>query len=890
MQATQAANIVQTVSTTCPYCGVGCGLQAAVGLNGAVAIAGDPSHPANYGRLCSKGSALPETVGLDGRLLYPEIAGRRVGWNEALDAVADNFRCIINTHGPDAVAFYVSGQLLTEDYYVANKMMKGFIGSANIDTNSRLCMASSVAGHKRAFGSDTVPGCYEDLELAELIVLTGSNTAWCHPVVYQRIARAKEQNKKLKIVVVDPRRTATCDIADLHLALKPGTDVTLFNGLLDFLRREDGADYAFIENHTEGFAAAIKTAKDTAASIPAVAQSCGLDPDDVARFYQMFLRTEKTVTLYSQGVNQSSSGTDKVNSIINCHLLTGRIGKPGMGPFSITGQPNAMGGREVGGLANQLAAHMEFGNEAHVDTVRAFWHAPKLATQPGLKAVDMFSAIGDGKIKAVWIMATNPAVSLPDAGRVREALDRCEFVVVSDCMRDTDTTRYADVLLPAAAWGEKEGTVTNSERRISRQRAFLPSPGEAQPDWWIVTQVARRMGYADQFGYQSAADVFREHARLSGYRNNSTRDFDISALANISDAQYDELTPLQWPVTADTASGTARMFTDRRYFTPNGRARFIATDPRPPANRPDAQYPLILNTGRLRDQWHTMTRTGKSPRLAAHKVESFVEVHPDDAKQHDVKDGALARITSRWGDMLARVVVTEDQQRGCVFVPLHWSDQYARHGTVDALVNPATDPVSGQPESKHTPVAIETWQAAWYGFALSRRRLAFDDAAYGTVAIGKQFWRYELAGDNRPDDFARWVRSHLCAKDEKIEWIDYLDKPAGRYRGARLINGRIESCIFISNSFELPPRTWLAELFVKNELTPQERASLLAGKPAKGMKDAGRIICACFGVGENTIKETIAAEKLRTVEDIGQCLKAGTNCGSCIPELKSLLA
>ncbi|TIX01361.1 MAG: nitrate reductase, partial [Mesorhizobium sp.] len=481
------------VRTTCPYCGVGCGVLAKVAADGQVSVRGDPDHPANFGRLCSKGSALAETIDLDGRLLHPEIHGRRAGWDEALDLVASTFSQTIAEHGPDAVAFYVSGQLLTEDYYVANKLMKGFVGSANIDTNSRLCMASSVAGHRRAFGSDTVPGTYEDLELADLIVLVGSNLAWCHPVLYQRIAAAREKRPEMKIVLVDPRRTMTSDIADMHLAIAPDGDVALFTGLLAYLGLHNAIDRAYITTHTTGFGQALFAA--SALDLAGVATATGLSEDELGRFYSLFAATAKTVTVYSQGVNQSSSGTDKVNAIINCHLATGRIGKPGAGPFSVTGQPNAMGGREVGGMANMLAAHMEIENPEHRDRVQRFWNAPDVAQKPGLKAVEMFQALADGRIKALWIMATNPVDSMPDADAVEAAIKACPFVVVSDVLAQTDTVRHAHVRLPAAAWGEKDGTVTNSERRISRQRTFLELPGEALPDWRIIAEVGKRMGF-----------------------------------------------------------------------------------------------------------------------------------------------------------------------------------------------------------------------------------------------------------------------------------------------------------------------------------------------------------------------------------------------------------
>ena len=472
------------VRTTCAYCGVGCGIRATVTSDRQVKIEGDTDHPANRGRLCSKGTHLGETVGLEGRLLHPMIGDKRVGWDKALDLVARRFKETIAKHGPDSVAFYVSGQLLTEDYYVANKLMKGFIGSGNIDTNSRLCMSSAVAGHIRAFGEDVVPASYDDLDQADLVVLVGSNTAWCHPIVYQRIMAARAA-RGTKLVVIDPRRTETCEDADLHLAIRPGSDVALMNGLLAYCRQEGLLDDAFLAAHVAmpgDFWEAIETDSD----LWSVAKTCDIAPVDLKQFYDLFAAHPRTVTLFSQGINQALRGTDQVNAIINVHLATGRIGKPGAAPFSITGQPNAMGGREVGGLASTLAAHMDFAPD-NVARVGRFWSAPSMATKPGLKAVDLFRAVGEGRIKALWVMATNPDVSMPDAGRVREALAACPFVVVSDVIADTDTGRFAHVRLQETGWAEKDGTVTNSERRISRQRGLLPAPGEARPDWWIVS-------------------------------------------------------------------------------------------------------------------------------------------------------------------------------------------------------------------------------------------------------------------------------------------------------------------------------------------------------------------------------------------------------------------
>ena len=558
------AKKLETVKTTCPYCGVGCGVLATPQADGSVAIKGDPDHPANFGRLCSKGSALGETLSLDDRLLHPEIDGKKSSWDAALDLVADRFSSAVSDHGPDSVAFYVSGQILTEDYYVANKLMKGFIGSANIDTNSRLCMASSVAGHRRAFGADTVPGTYEDLEQADLVVLVGSNLAWCHPVLFQRLEAAKAANPAMRVVVVDPRQTATCAIADLHLALKPDADVALFNGLLAFLVESFSTNDRYINNFTEGFEEAIQQAGPC--EIGRIAEETGLSRQDIALFFKMVAGTEKTVTVYSQGVNQSVVGTDKVNAIINTHLATGRIGRPGMGPFSATGQPNAMGGREVGGLANMLAGHMALENPEHREIVQEFWKSPVIADTQGLKAVDLFQAVREGKIKALWIMATSPVDSLPDADAVAEALKACPFVVVSDVTRSADTVAYADVLLPAAAWGEKDGTVTNSERRISRQRQFLAHPGDVRADWWQIAKVARKMGFDEAFAYRNPSEIFKEHAALSGFRNGGCRDFDISAYQDLAEGAYQSLTPFQWPRAAGARSGETRFFADGGFF------------------------------------------------------------------------------------------------------------------------------------------------------------------------------------------------------------------------------------------------------------------------------------------------------------------------------------
>ena len=903
------ATLSTSTQTTCPYCGVGCGVRASLQADGQLGIAGDETHPANLGRLCVKGSALGETLGLDGRLLYPKVREhadgdvlQRVSWDQALGRVADGFRQIIEKHGPDAVALYVSGQFLTEDYYVANKLMKGYIGSANIDTNSRLCMSSAVAGHKRAFGGDLVPVCYDDLELADLIVLVGSNTAWCHPIPFQRICRIKEARPEIKIVVIDPRRTATCESADLHLPIKAGTDVWLFNGLLNFLADQGKTDQAFVESHTQGLADALATAQVDARDPREVARICKLDLDDLLTFYRLFAATGKVITAFSQGVNQSSAGTDKVNSIINCHLLTGRIGRLGAGPFSITGQPNAMGGREVGGLANMLAAHLELHEPAHRELVQRFWDSPAIADRPGLKAVELFEAIEAGRIKAVWIMATNPVVSLPNSEQVKRALSRCELVVVSDIVEQTDTNALAHILLPALGWGEKDGTVTNSERRISRQRAFLTAPGEARADWRIICDVARRMGYAG-FEFAGPREIFDEHARLSAFGNTGAtktdgmaatamvpRIFNLGGLTDLSQAQFDTLQPVQWPVTVDHPCGTARLFADQHYAHPDGRARFIATPPRMPVNSTDHDYPLTLNTGRVRDQWHSMTRTGKSAKLADHVPEAFVDMHPQDALICGVRAGSLARVSTRWGAMVARVQHGAGIPRGSIFAPIHWSGPFGSDARVGALVNPVVDPISGEPEFKHTPVRVEEFNVSWYGFVLSRHTLALNEILHWTRIQGREFVRYEMAGRIPIEDHSAWARRFSGVEDAQADWLEYEDASAGVYRAVHLVDDRIESCIFISPRPDLPSRTWLASLFVKDRLDEVDRVGVLIGQPIEKGADVGPTVCSCFGVGRNTICDAIRQQGLTTQMQVTACLKAGGNCGSCVPEIKRILA
>jgi assimilatory nitrate reductase catalytic subunit len=873
------------IRTTCPYCGVGCGVLATPDGLGGAAIAGDPDHPANFGRLCVKGTALGETLSLEGRLLHPEIGGRLVSWDEALDAVADSIGDALADHGPQSVALYVSGQLLTEDYYVANKLMKGFIGSPNLDTNSRLCMASSVAGHRRGFGADAVPGCYEDLELADLVVLVGSNLAWCHPVLYGRLEDARAK-RGTRVVLIDPRRTASCVAADLHLPLLPGSDATLLNGLLVELDRRGLVDRVAVAARVGGLRTALAVARQTAPDATTVAATCGLDPADVARFFDLFARHERVVTAFSQGVNQSSSGTDKVNAILNLHLATGRIGRPGMGPFSLTGQPNAMGGREVGALANQLAAHMDYDDPEAVDRVRRFWRAPSIAQGPGPKAVELFERVVAGDIRVLWIIATNPAVSLPHSNRVRRALERCPHVIVSDAMRWSDTVARAHIRLPALAWGEKDGTVTNSERRISRQRAFLPQPGEARPDWWILSQVARRLGFGAEFGYRGPADIFREHAALSGFENDGKRVFDLSAMASIDEAAYAAMAPVQWPVTRALPRGTARLFGDGRFATADGRAQLVPVVPRPPAYRTNPDFPVLLLTGRERDHWHTLNRTSKSPRLALREPEPRLAVHPEDAHRLGLAEGGLARIESRWGSMLARVRLSLDQSRGTAFAPMHWNDQFAADARVNAVAHPAVDEISGQPELKHIPVRLTAVPHQWEAIALLRARPAGASVPYWVLAPADGHWRLIAAGPGDPAAAFDALAGTLPPGARLI-----LRDPAGvHFRLALIAEARLQAWIHVGPPGASPETQWVASLFTQETIAPYERWALLAGHAGPLGLPEGPIVCACHGVGRARIIRTIREHRLADVGGIGRALGAGRGCGTCVPELRALVA
>ncbi|MET0545572.1 MAG: molybdopterin-dependent oxidoreductase [Caulobacterales bacterium] len=877
-----ARNLVRSVETTCPYCGVGCGVRAQATPERTACISGLESHPANFGRLCSKGMALGATLGLQSRLLHPEINGKRVYWDDAVADVARRLRSVIDAHGPDAVAFYVSGQLLTEDYYAANKLMKGYIGSANIDTNSRLCMASAVVAHKQAFGADLVPGCYEDLELADLVVFSGHNAAFTHPVLMRRMESAKGRGQKW--IAIDPRRTDTAESADLHLPLAPQTDVRLWNGLLAWLIEHGAIDRDYLRDHVSGFDAAIGALARDDQSTQAIAQDCGLDVHAVEAFYALFAETPKTVSLFSMGANQSAQGVAKGAAIINCHLATGRIGKPGACPFSITGQPNAMGGRETGGMASTLAAHMDF-DAVSRRRVQRFWNSPSIARKPGLKAVDMFDAVHDGRIKAVWIMATNPAVSMPNANKVREALANCPNVIVSECVGNTDTLEFAHVKLPAMGWSEKDGTVTNSERCISRQRALFDPAGEARADWRIIANVARAMGYEEGFDWRRPADIFREYAALTNFENAGRRFLSLGPLARLTDQDYEAMKPVQWPV--KQAGGVARLFADGRFQTKDGRARIEVHAAKGPARKISKAFPLSLNTGRIRDQWHTMTRTGLAPDLCRHEPEPFVEMHPDDARAFEIDDGRLVRVETDFGEAVVLAKVTTAQRPGSLFMPMHWSRVFADAGLCNPMVEPKVDPLSGQPEFKHTPARVRAYAETWRGFFLARDCVA---APVGVDVVWRRTpidggYLHEFAGDGAVAD-ADHVK--LCLTSAAAgEVISFSDPLRGNKRWAEYLDGRLNRVLMIATSGTLPDRAWLTGVFAQDTLKIEDRTALLAGRALKG-EPLGRIVCACMGIGETAIQKAIQCGA-QDVEAIGAATRAGTNCGSCKTEIRRLL-
>jgi assimilatory nitrate reductase catalytic subunit len=812
------------VATTCCYCGVGCGVIAVSSKNSITSVRGDPAHPANFGRLCTKGMALHLSTDAGARLLHPEVNGARASWDEALDFAARKFADVIEKHGPDAVAFYISGQLLTEDYYVFNKLAKGLIGTNNVDTNSRLCMSSAVAGYKMSLGADAPPCAYEDIDAADLILIAGSNTAFAHPIVYGRIEEARARNPAQKLIVIDPRATVTARAADLHLALKPGTDVALFNAFLHFLVHENLVDRAFVGKRTENLEQ-LKPLIDYWTPQRA-AETCELPVEDIVRAARMFGAAGSALSLYCQGLNQSANGTFKNSALINLHLATGQIGRPGAGPFSLTGQPNAMGGREVGGMANLLSGHRDLSSQKDRDEVAALWGVRSVPERPGKTAVEMFEAIGRGEIKAVWIACTNPAQSMPDVNAVRKALERAELVVVQEAFRDAETCAYADVLLPASSWAEKEGTVTNSERRISRVRAAVAPPGEARADWQIAVDFAKKLSpeKAKLLPYGSPEEIFDEHRETT-----RGRDLDITGL---SYALLERDGPQQWPYPAGATGGRTRLYSDGVFPTSSGRARFVVTEYEPPAESPDDEYPLRLTTGRLRDQWHSMTRTGIVARLFSHSPEPEIVLHKDSFQGFG--DGSLVRVSSRRGSIVLKARASDDMRPGDAFIAMHWGSRFLGGTGSNALTLPAIDPYSKQPELKHAAVRAQAFAARWHGTFSAPARPELQRAAAPWLA------RFDYAAQSLAEGAEVLFRLELASAQD-------------------------------------PDPAALAAL-----------EQLFGGPPDTVTSAAERAVCACFKVGESAVRSAVA--RGATLAKLQKDLKCGTNCGSCVPELRRLLA
>ncbi len=908
--------------STCPYCGVGCGVIIESEGAQITGVRGDPDHPANFGRLCTKGSTLHLTASApitrQTRLLRPMQRARRgeapqpLGWDAALDQATGRFAGIVQAHGPDAVGFYVSGQLLTEDYYVFNKLAKGLVGTNNIDTNSRLCMSSAVAGYKQTLGADAPPACYDDLRHAQCLFIVGSNTAWAHPILFRRIEDAKAANPALKIVVADPRRTDTVEIADLFLPLQPGTDVMLFNGMLHLMLREGWIAADYIAAHTSGFEALKATVGDCTPET--VARVCGLSTAQLFEAARLFATSPATLSLYCQGLNQSSSGTAKNAALINLHLATGQIGRAGAGPFSLTGQPNAMGGREVGGLANLLSAHRDLANPAHRAEVAALWGVPSVPAQPGKTAVEMFQAAADGEIRALWIACTNPAQSMPDQATVRRALERAEFVVVQEAFATTATCAYADLLLPATTWGEKEGTVTNSERRISRVRPAVPPAGEARHDWSIAAEFARRLEArlgraATLFPYENAESVWNEHREST-----RGRDLDITGL---SWALLEHAGPQQWPLRQGETAGRARLYEDGVFPTPDGRARFVDTVYRPLAEPREPRWPFSLNTGRLRDQWHGMSRTGNVGRLFGHVAEPAVQMNPQDMARRALREGDLVHLSSRRGSILLPARASEEIAPDQAFVAMHWGGEYlggsSSTGTplagINAVTTPAYCPISKQPELKHVPVKILKAELPWSLLAMAwlpdddalaaRRALqalmaAFPFAAcvpFSSADGSRGGLLFRAAAYEAPDD-ALLSRIEGLLGLQAPDTLRYADRRRGQRRAARLARradgARLEAFLLGGDT---SAEAWIATV-LREELPAQDYGRLLLSPGARApvaVQSRGKPVCTCFNVTDLAIERQLRrcdgspAERLAALQG---ALKCGTNCGSCIPELK----
>jgi assimilatory nitrate reductase catalytic subunit len=897
---------VTETRSVCCYCGTGCGVIVQSAGDRIIDVKGDPEHPANFGKLCSKGNTLHLAAVRTGRATMPLLRESRTvlptptSWDNALEVAATRFAAIIAEHGPDAVAFYVSGQLLTEDYYVFNKLARALVGTNNIDSNSRLCMSSAVAAYKATLGSDAVPCAYTDIELADLMLIAGSNMAYAHPVVFRRIEAAREKNPDLKLIVVDPRRTDTAAAASLHLAIAPGSDTLLYSAMLHVLLWEGLTDNAFIAAHTSGFNAL--RAQLAELTPGAVAAACGLKAEEIVAAARMFGTAKAPLSFWCQGLNQSIHGTANGAALIHLHLATGKIGKPGMGPFSLTGQPNAMGGRETGTMANLLPGHRDINNPADRAELAALWGIPALPERPGKTAVELFDALAEGRIKAVWIACTNPAQSLPDLAKVKQALTQAEFVVVQDAWGDTETAAYADLLLPAATWGEKDGTVTNSERRISRVRAAVPPPGEARADWRIARDFARRLAAKVSpdktalFDFLSEKEVYAEYVKTT-----VGRDLDIGGLSH---DMLDRIGPVQWPVI--DGKSAERLYADHRFAFPDGKARFIPIDTRLTAETPDARHPFRLLTGRLRDQWHGMSRTGRVPRLYSHEPEPRIQVHPSDLNRRGWREGQLMRVKSRRGEIVLPVTASEEVRPGQAFVAMHWGGRSLSHDGVNALTLPAFDPVSKQPELKHAALRIEPAELPWRMTVLRSPGLAAD--AHEQVLE----WRVRIAPLLADFGYASLTLDGRERPLVALRVATAAPLPAARVEQiARLLDMPEDACL----AYRDPARNVIKRARIEDErltgilLAGEDqasnwlRAALRDGVPIDALRRwlfapraeppvaaaaPRKVICNCLDVSEDEIKRAIAAgADLAALKDT---LKCGTSCGSCVPEIRRMLA
>ncbi|TLP70323.1 nitrate reductase [Pseudomonas nitroreducens] len=891
----------RTTASTCCYCGVGCGVLIEHDDERILGVQGDPQHPANFGRLCSKGSTLHLTGDADARAQFPELrlgkdlSRARTDWDTALEHAAGVFAKTIREHGPDSVAFYVSGQLLTEDYYAFNKLARALVGTNNIDSNSRLCMSSAVVGYKRSLGADAPPCSYEDIELADCVMIAGSNMAYAHPVLFRRLEEARARRPEMKLIVIDPRVTDTAEAGDLHLAILPGTDVALFHGILHILLWEGWTDRAFIDAHTDGLDELKALVRDYGPL--AVAEICGIAVDDLQRAAQWIGQSPSFLSLWCMGLNQSTAGSAKNSALINLHLATGQIGRPGAGPFSLTGQPNAMGGRETGSLSNLLPGHREAASAEHRAEVAAYWGVEQLPENPGLSAIELFDAVRDGRIKALWIACTNPAQSLPDQTRVREALAACPFVIVQEAFTTSETCQYADLLLPAASWGEKEGTVTNSERRISHVRPAIPAIGEARADWNIVCDFARRLeqrlrpGENSLFDFDSPSALFDEFKLL-------TRDRDLD-LSGVDYTLLDTRGPQQWPFRAGATQGTERLYGDGQFPTTNGRARLIAEPYRAPKEKRDARYPLILNTGRLRDQWHGMTRTGTAPQLFGHVEEAVLGLHPDELRRRRINDGQLVRLHSRRGELVLPVQADDRLRPGQAFLPMHWGDRFLKGLGINVLTLPAVDPLSRQPELKHATVEVSRIELPWQFFALVEGEVQKRFDALRPLFEDLRYASFSPTGRERPALVIR-AAHHEAPSADWLARIDALldlgDGPVMAYDDPRRTVGkrvRIEQSRIVSLRLagETAARAWLRELWKEGRADQELRRWLLAplsAAPGKAGAAADKTLCNCLNVSQSRIQAGI--DKGLDLEGLKCELKCGTACGSCVPEIKRLLA